>query len=472
MAAVAVVQFAVSLDLSVMNVGLPQIGGGLGFAAGASLTWVIHAYALAFGGLLMLGGRTADLLGRRRTLLIGVAVFAVASFLGGLAAEPWHLIAARALQGVGAAAAAPAALSILTTTFPGGPERARAFGVWAGVNAAGGALGVLVGGVLTEYAGWRWVMFVNVPMAVIAVALVARIAPDRPRRRGRPDVLGALLVTAGAALLVLGIVRTEGVGWASAQTVVVLGLAVALLAAFVAVERRTSHDPLVRVELFRGRALTGANLYNLLLGAAMASSFYLLSLHLQRVQDHSPAVTGVMFLPFALGVILGSAVSVRLRRRWSARIVLVIGAVLSTLGFVWFTGIDAQGSFVGDILGPSLLTSIGFGLALAPVVSTATEGVAARDAGAASGLLNSSRQIGAALGLATVGTAAQARIGTIPTEASVAAGYAFGFGLCAVLLGGCLMIALVLLPRHRPEPDRSTDPARDTVPLATVKENP
>jgi len=443
--AVAVVQFMVSLDLSVVNVGLPQIAAGLGFA-GASLTWVIHAYALTFGGLLLLGGKTADALGRRRILLLGIALFGLASLLGGCSAEPWQLVAARAAQGVGAAAAAPAALALLTTEFPEGRPRVRAFGVWSAVNASGGALGVLLGGLLTEFAGWRWVMFVNVPMALVALALASRIAPDQAVRRSRPDVLGAVLATAGAGVLVFGVVRTETVGWGSLQTIGTLAAAAAILAAFVLTERRTRRDPLVRPGLFRNRSVTGANAYNLLLGAAMAASFYFLSLYLQRVLDSGPATAGLMFLPFALGVVAGSVLSVRLRRKITARALLIAGGLLACIGFAWFALIDAAGSFGADVLGPSVVTSLGFGLALAPVASTATEGVAAHEAGVASGLLNSSRQLGAALGLAALGASAQVRAGSATTTRALTDGYAFGFILCAVLLAAAVLVALVILP--------------------------
>ncbi|MCQ0015201.1 MFS transporter [Actinomadura madurae] len=289
LAAVAVVQFMVSLDLSVVNVGLPEIAAGLGFGP-VGLTWVIHAYALTFGGLLLLGGKAADRYGRKRVLLLGLGLFGLASFAGGFAQEPGHLVAARAAQGIGAAALAPAALALLAATFPGGRERVRAFGVWSATNAAGGALGVLIGGLLTEYAGWRWVMFVNVPMAAAALALAWRgVAAGPPAARGgRPDVLGAVLATAGMTLLVFGVVRTDQYGWTSPVTPATLAVAAALLAAFVIVERTTTRDPLIRLGLFANRSVTGANAYILLVGAAMASSFYFMSLYLQRVLGTGP----------------------------------------------------------------------------------------------------------------------------------------------------------------------------------------
>ncbi|MEU6741722.1 MFS transporter [Streptosporangium sandarakinum] len=451
LAAVAVVQFMVSLDLSVVNVGLPRIAAGLGFSA-AGLTWVIHAYALTFGGLLLLGGKAADRYGRRRVLLFGLGLFGLASLAGGFAQEPGHLVAARALQGVGAAALAPAALALLTATFPAGRARVRAFGVWSAMNAAGGALGVLIGGLLTEYAGWRWVMFVNVPMAAGALALTRRgvTAGPPPVRGGRPDVLGAVLATAGMTLLVFGVVRTDRYPWASPVTLTTLAVAAALLAAFVRVERTTAREPLLRLGLFANRSVAGANAYNLLVGAAMASAFYFVSLYLQRVLGTGPALAGAEFLPFALGVVAGSVLAVKLGYRLAPRTLMIAGALLTAAGFAWFGLISPDGAFVTDVLGPSIVASVGFGLCLGPVVSTATAGVAPHETGTASGLLNSSRQIGASLGLAALGTAAHDRTGPITTPEALNAGYALGLTLSAVLLAAAALIALTVLRRIGP----------------------
>ncbi|MEZ7124160.1 MFS transporter [Nonomuraea sp. AD125B] len=457
LAAVAVVQFMVSLDLSVVNVGLPSIAAGLGFS-GVGLTWVIHAYALTFGGLLLLGGKAADRYGRKRVLLAGLVLFGLASLLGGLAQAPGHLVAARAAQGVGAAALAPAALALLTAAFPAGRARVRAFGVWSATNAAGGALGVLIGGVLTEYAGWRWVMFVNVPMAAVALALVWRVAAGLALvRGGRPDVLGAVLVTAGMTLLVFGIVRTAEFGWASPVTVVTLAAAVALLAAFAYVERTTAREPLIRLGLFANRSVAAANAYNLLLGAAMAAAFYFVSLYLQRVLGSGPALTGLQFLPFALAVVAGAALGVRLGYRLAPRTLMVLGGLLTGAGFAWFGLISPDGAFLTDVLGPSVVAGAGFGLCLGPVVSTATAGVAAHESGTASGLLNSSRQLGAALGLAGLGTVAYGRAGGSAGPAALAEGYALGLTLAAGLLLAAVLIAATVLPRTAAaEPSGST----------------
>ncbi len=461
LAAVAVVQFMVSLDLSVVNLGLPRIAAGLGFGA-VGLTWVIHAYALTFGGLLLLGGKAADRYGRRRVLLLGLGLFGLASLVGGFAQEPGHLVAARAAQGIGAAALAPAALALLTSAVPEGRARVRAFGIWSAMNAAGGAFGVLIGGLLTEYASWRWVMFVNVPMAAVALLLARRgIAADRPNTRGgRPDVLGAVLATAGMTLLVFGVVRTDRHAWTSPATLTTLAAAAVLLAAFLHVERTTAREPLVRLGLFANRSVAGANVYILLVGAAMSAAFYFASLYLQQVLGAGPALTGVQFLPFAFGVIAGAFLAVKLGYRFAPRTVLVVGGVLTAAGLTWFGMIDHDGSFLVDALGPSILTSVGFGLCLAPVVSIATAGVAPHETGTASALLNSSRQIGASLGLAALGTAAHERTGPAVTPETLNDGYALGLTLGAVLLGAAVLVALTVLRRTAPP-----SPAEDSAPL-------
>ncbi|WP_433169342.1 MFS transporter [Kribbella sp. CA-247076] len=453
LAAVAVVQFMVSLDLSVVNVGLPEIAAGLGFGA-VGLTWVIHAYALSFGGLLLLGGKAADRYGRQRVLLAGLAVFGLASLVGGFAQNPGQLVAARAVQGIGAAALAPAALAVLTATFPSGKERIRAFGVWSAMNAAGGALGVLAGGLLTQYFGWRWVMFISVPMVVVALVLAWRgIARDLVAARGdRPDVAGAVLATGGMMLLVFGVVRTDRYAWTSVTTLGTLAAAVALLIAFVVVEKTTRREPLVRLGLFSNRSVAGANAYNLLVGAAMASAFYFMSLYLQRVLSVGPATTGVMFLPFALGVIAGSVLAVRLGYRAAPRTLMIGGALMTAGGFAWFGQISPSGTFLADVLGPSILASVGFGLCLGPLVATATAGVAPDELGTASGLLNSSRQVGASLGLAALGTAADNRSGPTLTPTTLNDGYALGLTACAMLLLLAVVIAVTVV--RRPAPDR------------------
>ncbi|MER7823258.1 MFS transporter [Streptomyces sp. NPDC096097] len=472
LAAVALVQFMVSLDLSVVNVGLPRIAAGLGFGA-VDLTWVIHAYALTFGGLLLLGGKAADRYGRKRILLLGLGLFGLASLAGGFAQEPGHLVAARAVQGVGAALLAPAGLALLTATFPTGRARVRAFGTWSATNAAGGALGVLLGGLLTEYAGWRWVMFVNVPMAACASALAWRGVTAGPpaARGGRPDVLGAVLATAGMTLLVFGVVRTDRYAWTSPATLTTLTVAAALLAAFIRVETATTREPLLRLGLFANRSVAGANAYTFLIGAAMTPSFYFVSLYLQQVLGTGPARTGLMFLPFALAVVTGSVLAVTFSRRLAPRTLLVVGGLLGATGLAWFGLISPGGAFLTDVLGPSIVTGAGFGLCLGPVTSLATLGVASHETGTAAGLLNSSRQIGASIGLAVLGAAAHRRAGgtaTPTTPTTLNDGYALGLSLGAVLLAAAVLVALTVLGRSAPSArierteDHDPHPARSS----------
>jgi predicted MFS family arabinose efflux permease len=338
------------------------------------------------------------------------------------------------------------------------------------VNAAGGAFGVLIGGVLTEYAGWRWVMFVNVPMAAGALALTARaITREPPRARtGRLDVAGAVLGTAGIGLLVFGVVRTDQYAWTSAVTGITLVIAAALLAAFIYVERSVAQEPLIRLGLLAHRSVGGANAYNVLLGAAITSGVYFISLYLQRILGTEPALTGVEFLPFALGLVAGSVLAVKLGYRLAPRTLLVCGGLLTATGFAWLGQITAGGSFAVDVLGPSVLVSVGFGLCLGPVVSTGTIGVAADEAGVASGLLNSSRQIGASLGLAALGTAAAHRTASSGTLPALNAGYALGLTLSAALMLTAGLIALTIL-RRTPQPP--VGPSPETV-TSTGQLNP
>ncbi|MFJ8471269.1 MFS transporter [Kitasatospora sp. NPDC094011] len=461
LAAVTVAQFVFALDMSVVNVALPAVRDALGFSP-LDLSWVVHGYALTFGGLLLLGGRACDLYGRRRLLMLGLAVFGLCSLVGGLAQQPWQLVAARAGQGLGAAAAAPAALALLTTTFPEGPGRVRALGVWSAANAAGGALGVLAGGVLTEYASWRWVMLVNLPIVAVALALLPAGSgePERPGPRGRVDVLGAALATGGVGLLVFGVVRTDAQGWGAPATVATPAAAVALLAGFVLAELR-SPAPLLRLGLLRSRWVAGANLLVFLAAAGQFAAFYFVSLHLQQVLGLGAAATGAAFLPFTAGLVAGTVLATRVTARRSPRTALVPGAVLAAVGLGWFALIGPDGTFLTDVLGPSLVTSLGTGLVLAPVAAAATTGVAPREAGAASGLLSSSRQLGGCVGLAVLATLAAHRTGSATDPAALDDGYALGLAAGGVLFALAAVVAITVLPRRRPEPptSRPTTPA-------------
>ncbi|MBA8955928.1 MFS transporter [Actinomadura namibiensis] len=457
LAAVSLAQFLVALDMSVVNVALPAIRSSLGFTP-VGLSWVVHAYALTFGGFLLLGGRAGDLFGRRRLFVAGLVAFGAASLAGGLAQAPWQLVAARAAQGVAAAALAPAALAALTVAFPEGPARVRALGVWSGVNAAGGALGVLAGGLLTGYAGWRWVMLVNLPIVALTLALAAAVPADvRGARRDRLDMPGAVLATGGAGLLVLGVVRTERVGWSSGATLATLGAAAVLLAAFAAVELRSS-SPLVRPGLLRSRWVAGANAFVFLAAAGQFAAFYFVSLYMQQVLGMGAAATGAAFLPFSFGTVAGVALATRIGAGRSPRASLVPGGLLATAGFAWFGLVDPAGGFVSDVLGPSLVASVGLGLCLGPVAAAATTGVAPREAGTASGVLNSSRQLGGCVGLAALATLAADRTGAAATPQALSAGYALALQVTAALFLLATAVAITVLPsRRRAVPAAPTD---------------
>lgn len=449
LAAAAVAQFVVALDMSVVNVALPAIRTALEFAP-LDLSWVVHVYALTFGGFLLLGGRACDLYGRRRMFVLGLTAFGLCSLMGGLAQAPWQLISARAGQGLGAAAAAPAALAMLTTTFAEGPPRVRALGVWSAVNAAGGALGVLAGGLLTEYVGWRWVMLINLPIVAAALALVLTGVPAGapPAGRERLDALGAVLATGGVGLLVLGVVRTDTLGWGSTTTWATLAAAAVLLVAFVLAESRVT-APLLRLGLLRSRWLAGANVVVFLAAAGQFTAFYFVSLYMQQVLGMGAAATGTAFLPFSLGLIAGTIVATRITTSRTPRASLVPGALLAAAGLAWFALISPDGSFLTDVLGPSLLTSVGAGLVLAPVAGAATTGVAPREAGMATGLMNSSRQLGGSIGLAALATLAAHHTGTATDPAALNGGYALGLAIAAALFLVAAVVAIGVLPRHR-----------------------
>ncbi|MFC4326701.1 MFS transporter [Streptomyces andamanensis] len=462
------VQFLVSLDMSVVNVALPGMGRGLHFDPG-SLTWVVNAYALTFGGLLMFGGRLADVVGRRRVLVAGFVVFGAASLAGGLAQSPGALIAARAAQGVGAAALAPVGLALLTVSCPPGPARSRALGLWGAAGAVGGAVGVLAGGLLTDWFGWRAVMLVNVPFVVAVLAVTGRAVPaDTPaaaRQAPRPrlDLTGALLVTAGTVLLVLGLVRTETYGWASWRTAAVLGAAAVLLAAFVVTEARTA-APLLRLGLLGTGPVLAANVFGLLMSAGQFAAFYFTSLYLQQVLGYGPTATGSAFLPFCAGVVVGSALAARTIGRYGPRVLLTAGGLLGAAGLAWFAAAAAvDGGFTGSVLGPSAVASVGIGLCFVPLGTAATGSVSAGEAGMASGLLNSSRQVGGAVGLAVLGTVAAHASGAAPDGAALVHGFSAAYWTAAGLLAAGALAAAVLYGRGGGAGDGAA-PAADTAP--------
>jgi EmrB/QacA subfamily drug resistance transporter len=400
LALLAMTQFVVVLDAAIVNVALPSIGKALDFSQD-NLSWVVNAYTLTFGGFLLLGGRLADLLGRRRMFMYGLVLFSLASLLGGLAQSDVWLIAARGLQGLGAAIVSPAALSIITNTFAEGAERNKALGVWGAVAGSGGAAGVLLGGVLTEYLGWEWVLYVNVPIGVAAALLAPRLLDEsRDEVENRSfDVVGAVSVTAGLVLLVYALVDAPQQGWGSTRTLVLGALSVVILAGFVAWERRRT-APLVPFSIFRLRTLRGANVVSVLVAMSLFSMFFFISLYMQQVLGYDALKAGLSYLPLALTIIVSAGVASALVTRIGFKITLIAGMVLVTIGLLWFAQVPPNGSYVSDLLGPMLVAAVGLGFAFVPVTIAAVTGIRPDQAGLASGLVNTSQQVGGALGLA------------------------------------------------------------------------
>ncbi|MFI6315459.1 MFS transporter [Nocardia fusca] len=450
LATVVIVQFMVSLDLSVVNVALPAIQSEFQMSATA-LQWVVNAYIVVFGGFLLLGGRLGDVIGRRNTMLIGLVVFGVASLVGGLAQDPALLIVARAVQGLGAAALSPLSLALISVTFEEGPARTKAMGLWGASTMLGGTLGVVASGVLTDFANWRWVFLINIPIVAVAVlTAVTGIGGVRGNERPRLDTLGALLVTAGMILLIFGVVRTDEQGWASGATVAALTIAAILLAAFVVVEKRVA-EPLMRLGLFSHGSVLGANVFGFMITAGQLAAFYFLSLHMQNVLDYSPAVAGVAFVPFALGAVVGMFGVGPIVRRFGERTALVAGGLLGALGIAWFGLAGPGGSFAADLLGPSMVASIGIGASFVVMGAVAMQGVPAAEAGMASGLLNSSRQLGGAIGLAVLTTVAAAVTGDGRSPQALGDGYSMALLLGAALIAVGAVVAGILIPRAEKE---------------------
>ena len=454
-------QFMVVLDISIVNVALPSIRDDLGLGA-SGLQWVVNAYTLTFAGLLLLGGRAADLFGRRRVFLIGLGIFTAASLAGGFAQSGTTLIVARSLKGLGAAVLAPATLTIITTRFAEGSERARALGVWSAVSAAGTSAGVLLGGLLTDLISWRWIMFVNVPIGVVALAGAWRFLPESREAGARRhlDVLGALTITAALVVLVFAIVRTETYAWTSPQTVVLLTLAAALLVVFLLVESRFARAPLVPLRIFRSRSVAGGNVFMFVLFGSMFGALYLETLFMQEILGFTPLLAGVAFLPQTVMLAAGAQVTSRLVTRLGYRPLLIGGTIASASGLAWLSRITPESTFLADLLGPFLLIGVGMGLSVTPVTIAGTAGVSHEDAGLASGLLNASRTVGAAIGLAALAAVAAGRAAVVQTgdaattAEALTAGYAGAIEVAAIaLLAGGILAALII-----PSPPREDAP--------------
>jgi EmrB/QacA subfamily drug resistance transporter len=455
LALLATVQFMVVLDIAIVNVALPSIQVDLGFTP-ENLQWVISAYALFFGGFLLLGGRAADLLGRRRLFILGTLVFSAASLLSGFAWSDESLIIFRAAQGLGAAIITPAALSILMTTFSEGRERNAALGVWGAVGAFGAVAGVLLGGVLTDLLSWEWIFYINVPVGLAAMALTPLLLTEsRDAQVKTFDALGAVLVTSGLVTLVFAITQANDFGWSSPETIGLFAAAGALLAGFVGWELRAK-EPLVPFAIFKVKTLTAANLAGLILGTVTFSMFLMLTLYMQQVLGYSPMKTGVAYLAVAGTAILWSGVAAQLVNRVGVKPVIATGMTLLTVALVFFTQVSVGGSYVSDLLPGFLLIGAGLGFSFVPISIAALAGVRASEAGLASGLFNTSQQVGGALGIAALSaiatstTSEAVSTGTAPPQALVD-GFEKAFIGGALVAAAGIVVALVLVRRSELE---------------------
>jgi EmrB/QacA subfamily drug resistance transporter len=448
---ICLAQFMVVLDATIVNVALPSIQNDLNLSEG-SLQWIVNAYTLVFGGFLLLGGRLGDLLGRKRLFLVGLVIFTGASLLDGLANSEGTLIAARALQGLGAALISPAALSIISTTFAEGKERARALGVWAAIAIGGSAVGLILGGVLTQYFSWPWIFFVNVPVGIAAFALSSRLIPESrdEHAHGSYDVAGAVAVTGGLMSVVYAIVGANESGWGSTKTLGFFALGFALLIAFVVIETRTK-APLVRLSIFRIRSLLTANISMFLAMSGMFAMFFFNTLYIQQILGYGPLKAGLAFLPFTAGIMVSAGLASQFAPRVGVRPVAAVGFVLSAAGLLLLTQLPVDGTYVANVLPSIILSSLGMGAVFMPLTLIATTGLNDDDQGLASGLFNTSQQIGGAFGLAVLSTIATNRATTATGSQAekLVTGFhwAFGAGAFVMLLALGVMVAL-LRSRH------------------------
>jgi EmrB/QacA subfamily drug resistance transporter len=448
---ICLAQFMVVLDATIVNVALPSIQKDLGLSE-ANLQWIVNAYTLVFGGFLLLGGRAGDLLGRKRLFLIGLVIFTTASLLNGLAVSSGMLIGSRALQGLGAALISPAALSIISTTFAEGRERARALGVWAAIAIGGSAVGLILGGVLTQSFSWPWIFFVNVPVGIAAFLLSVRLVPESKDEHAHRsyDVAGAVAVTGGLMALVYAIVKAETDGWGSLTTIGFFLVAALLLGSFVVVERRSS-EPLVRLSIFRTRSLTTANLVMFLVASGLFAMFFFNTLYIQRVLGYGPLEAGLAFLPFTAGIMVSAGLASSFAPRVGVRPIAAAGMTLTAAGLVLLTQLPVHGSYAADVLPALLLSSLGMGAVFMPLTLVATTGLRDEDQGLASGLFNTSQQIGGALGLAVLSTLAASRTARATGSAAetlvVGFHWAFAGGAVFVLAALATMLGL-LRKRH------------------------
>jgi EmrB/QacA subfamily drug resistance transporter len=490
---IASAQLMVVLDATIVNVALPHVQHALGFS-GSGLEWVVNAYAVTFGGLLLLGGRAGDILGRRRVFVAGLLLFSAASFIGGFATSQWWLLAARAVQGAGGAVIAPTALSLIQTNFPEGERRNRAMGVYSAMAGGGGAVGLLLGGILTTYVSWRWVLFVNVPIGILVAAAAPRVLTESARRPGRIDIAGAVTGTAGIALLVYGLSKAatgqDGIShWGDTPVIVSLVACVVLLVAFVLIELRSPY-PLLPMRVLADRNRSGAYLIMLCIGTAMFGMFFFLTLFTQTVLGYSAVKSGLAYLPFTAGIVIAATLAAQRMTRIGARPLILAGTALAAIGMFWFSRLTEHAGYPGQLLGPMLVTSFGLGLLFVPLSLVALHNVREQDAGVAASLLNTGQQVGGAIGLAALGTIAWTTVadtarnsakaiatGHQPPESAaqltahaLATGFARGFLTAAAIALLALIVAIVAirvrrqdLTGVRPMPEAEATPEPATV---------
>jgi EmrB/QacA subfamily drug resistance transporter len=451
-------QFMVVLDVSVVNVALPAIRHSLGFSE-AGLQWVVNGYTVTFAGFLLLGGRAADLLGRRRVFVAGLVLFALSSLAGGFANDQTLLVVMRLVQGLGGAIIAPASLSILTSTFTEPRARNRAVGIWSGMGGAGGAAGVLLGGILTDALSWRWILFINVPIGLIGAVAAQRLLFDsrNPDATRNFDLPGALSATVGLSLLVFGIVRTDTTGWGSASALIPIAAGLVLLIAFVAIEGRLAIAPLMPLRLFSSRPVSVANLCVLVVSAATFPMWFFFTLYMQEVRGYSPLHAGVVFLPMTLSIALWSYIASRLSMRIGPKPPLIAGMLLLAAGMFLFSRLSVHSTYLGGMLAPGLLSSFGMPLTFVPCAVLATSSVASNEAGLASGVLNTARMMGGALGLAVLATLATSHdtsdlrhpTAAVHTAAeALTSGFTYAFAVAGVFaIAGALVATFGMPPR-------------------------
>ncbi|MFJ9706032.1 MFS transporter [Streptomyces sp. NPDC101234] len=440
-------QFLVVLDMSVVNVALPSMRAGLGLSA-QGLQWVVNAYAIAFAGFMLLGGRAGDLYGRKRMFLVGLTLFTLASLGGGLAQEGWQLLIARAVQGLGAAVLAPSTLTIVTSAVPNGTARMRAIATWSAVGAGGGAAGALVGGALVDGVSWRWVLLINVPVGAMVLAGSLRwLTESRNGDRRRLDLPGAVLVTAGFATLAYGISQSESEGWTATSTLLPLVAGLALIAAFLLVEARTA-APLMPLGLLRLRSVSSANAAMFLNGTAVFCMWFFVTLYAQNVLGYTPLQAGLAQVPSSLTVVLAAQLAPRFMRVLGPRNLAAIGAAVAAAGFFLQSEMTFKGDCLTDIVLPGILMMLGSGLTVTPLAALATSGVASGEAGLVSGLVNTSRMLGGSLGLAIMSTIAAARTGGSGNPRALTAGYALVFRTGAGVMAAAVVLMLLWLPRE------------------------